>query len=482
MDNGEFYIYKMIDYDAIMDLVHKLFYCQRKLFDEVRDDLKQAPVKKDVSSWKHCYEAMGDFILQTPSFLQYHQHHAGLMYDTTEGCKLDQQNIIGSTEYLQRSLPLQSFGNNDRSQRVSSEGMIYDEDQEKKGWLPSIFKKGGKYVASGTYGCVFSPPIKCTVHKTRFANKLYDPRHKVGKVFSHAADAVDEKILIEKIRKIDPKHEWTVPMHLYCSVKHFAPKDEKNRCPLLSEDVSRTKVYPQLIYEKGGKDLYKWVKKAIIEDWSVVKKRNLFVKMCENLRPVLVGLKKLNDAHLLHADIKPGNMLFDGKKMYVIDFGLMRTSKNFYTFENRHLLKHNYLYYPPEFKIFAYSQQSSDTSFHFKKYLENYGFNHKQEMASKYDSIKKTYSIMLDSLKEKGKGSKQLNVNNLGRIFNKSVDRVDVYSLGMTLYDLYRKLVVENTEYTIKMKFLIEQMILIDFRKRLDWDTVIRIYDKIHST
>lgn len=158
MDNGEFYIYKMIGYDAMMDLVHKLFYCQQKLFDEVRDDMKQAPVKKDVSSWKRCYEDMGDFILQTPSFLQYHQHHAGLMYDTTEGCKQEQQNII-TTEYLQRSLPQQGVGNNDRS-RVSSEGVIYEEDQEKKGWLPSIFKRGGKYVASGTYGCVFSPPVK----------------------------------------------------------------------------------------------------------------------------------------------------------------------------------------------------------------------------------------------------------------------------------------------------------------------------------
>ena len=65
------------------------------------------------------------------------------------------------------------------------------------------------YIAEGSYGCVFSPPLKCL-------NKKKTTASQAGKIFNNRDSMEEEKELAEKINKIDPKGKWTVPYYGSC--------------------------------------------------------------------------------------------------------------------------------------------------------------------------------------------------------------------------------------------------------------------------
>ena len=100
------------------------------------------------------------------------------------------------------------------------------------------------YVAEGTYGCVFAPPLKCE-KKTK--------QTQVGKIFQNKATMEEEKVLAEKIHKLDKKGKWTVPYFGNCTtnIKNASITDNVNDCNWITKYTTNVE---QLIYQNGGMD------------------------------------------------------------------------------------------------------------------------------------------------------------------------------------------------------------------------------------
>ena len=198
---------------------------------------------------------------------------------------------------------------------------------------------GGKFIASGSYGCAFKKPVKCK-------NEANTVNNGVGKVFGRPEFADSEKVIMSKIKKIDPKFTWTLPLLHSCTVDKFKQSDDPDLCDHVVKDI---RSYPQLIFKDGGVDLQAIIRKT--HQLTQDRKRKLFLSIFQSMVPVLHGLANLSDSNLIHLDLKPSNLLFDGKKLVVIDFGLLTNSTELYNKSKLSLLSYDYPYYPPEFKL-----------------------------------------------------------------------------------------------------------------------------------
>jgi hypothetical protein len=415
---------------------------------------------------KQCYYNYTNehFRINIPYFFNFGVHSTNVILET-----INKPQCASILPPIRRA---QEQENQYYSSQVSAEG-IKDEPKRK-----TFSLWGGKYIASGAYGCVTNPPVKCMHHSKRSSNPIYDPETKIGKVFERSSSANDEKAMQEIIQTIDPKGKWTLPMHMLCLVRDFSVKDEKHKCHLLQGSADKKgKFYHQLIYENGGKDLWKWAKMANNEKWSAVRKRNLFIKMCRALRPIFVGLNDLHKHKYLHMDLKPPNMLFDGKKLFVIDFGLMDKTEQVYALDNKHMthiLKYDYPYYPPEFKIFAHHKESRSSDWHFIKFIHNFGYDsYHAKHNPRLDNVKKQYDMFFKKLLQNGR----FNESKLQKTFSQQTSKIDIYSLGESFLELYKKLVTEDTLFTIQMKHLLKRMVDVDCTTRPTWEAIINMYD-----
>ena len=210
---------------------------------------------------------------------------------------------------------------------------------------------GGAFINSGTYGCAFSPPLKCkknTFHAYPRDNDTFVSKV-IGKVFSDANAFSAELAEIERIDRFDPSHIFTVPFLGNCKThkNSFKPSDETPKC---HRHLTPTRaIYNQLMYEYGGYDLATLYEKPANQ--SIV-----IDDLVRAYLPILEGILRMQTAGYAHADIKPPNMLIDPTatqqtlKLYLIDFGLLTPLKDLKI--QFFLHEHHYPYYPPEFRIF----------------------------------------------------------------------------------------------------------------------------------
>jgi len=204
---------------------------------------------------------------------------------------------------------------------------------------------GDKYVAEGTYGCVFEPPIKCRPESVTYEVSK-DPAA-VGKIFKSSSAFTKEREEAQRINKLDPKHVFTVPYKGACTVLRTAFNDaELNKCRLLQG--STMPYFSELIYKNGGYHLTSLYR----PEKGKVAPKVVFDDLIKRSLPVLEGLATLLKKGFVHVDIKPDNMLYEpkSKKMYLIDFGMICTRQEVKTMYHLHV--HRYPYYPPEFKTF----------------------------------------------------------------------------------------------------------------------------------
>ena len=105
------------------------------------------------------------------------------------------------------------------------------------------------YIAEGTYGCVFSPHLKCE----KSTNNT-----QAGKIFRTKSSMREEKKLAEKIKKIDNKGKWTVPYFGNCTtdIRKASISDNVNNCGWINRYTTEVE---QLIYQNGGIDLHQLV-------------------------------------------------------------------------------------------------------------------------------------------------------------------------------------------------------------------------------
>ena len=285
------------------------------------------------------------------------------------------------------------------------------------------------YIAEGTYGCVFTPPLKCE-KKTN--------KSQIGKIFQNKATMEEEKVLAEKIHNLDKEGKWTVRYFGDCivNIQNIQENNDINKCNLI--DLKTATDIHQLIYNNGGIDLDKLINNNL---------NNFYIDdLIELFLPLLKGLVVLNNQKLIHCDIKPSNILYNSElnKLYIIDFGLLTAYNEIGTIEKDYLLEHSYPYFPPEFKIYS-KLILHESNINILDILCNYNFYNKKtyiDFMSQFIDIPTEINLLI----AKSSQNKDL----FKEKFNKEyVSKIDVYSLGMTFIEIIYNI---SKKHSIKSK------------------------------
>lgn len=267
---------------------------------------------------------------------------------------------------------------------------------------------GGKFLGKGTYGCVFDPPLLCDGETKR--------REGVGKVFSVETHAAEDEYSSNKFKSIDKKSKYTIPVVSKCKVPIENTKyvqDEFHKCD------KKGKLYYQLILKEKGTELEAQVKTNIV---SVTFSDYLdgFINLAE-------GLVLFSKHQYCHRDIKLSNIIMTDKPhtLKYIDYGLSCAYKDVYDIEHSDFaLKYDYPYFPPEFKHY-YLHQTSKKGMSKTDLVRKVRANYIQ-YKSKFSDIGLDLKTMLTDYES------ELN-NDLSKDIVKNTNKVDVFSLGMSL-------------------------------------------------
>lgn len=303
------------------------------------------------------------------------------------------------------------------------------------------------FISSGSYGCIFKPYVKCANRQVKLRDK-----NVIGKIFENDEDLEKEREKVMMVQVLDPKHEFTLPFYGECDVTTFSKYNAADKCEHIDsfDDPSPRK---QLLYAYGGKDLLKYMEQNTNTGYKSVLKAFI---------PIIEGVNILNNHKISHLDIKPDNIVYDGNRLYLIDFGMLSPTSKIYKL--KYILDHDYPFFPPEFKCSVHNNFKTFVdrfyeNFHFKIMLSKRSVDIQSIMTN---TIGYTEHEQLEDLKALFKSQKRYST------------KVDVYALGIVLTLLYQWSKYDNTE----LRALIKQMIRFDPNKRVSIKQVASQYSK----
>jgi serine/threonine protein kinase len=330
---------------------------------------------------------------------------------------------------------------------------------------------GGKYLGRGTAGCIFKPHLKCIT--------LSNQKNSVGKVFDDEDEYNNELDMARIMQRIDTKNEFSIPIIASCDgIHYYRHNDEVSKCKLLNLNNPPSS-YKQIIYKYGGQSL---------EQIMTNGKRNgsitNFCKLFLAFKPILLGIQKFNNRdpspNVVHLDIKPHNIMLLRSKLYLIDYGLLSAHDEIYQTNRTQILSSDYPWYPPEFKAYVF-QKTGEYDKLFKRINDNF--------VNVDPVIGKTIITVLKMTPKKdfeafynSKTAKKQYIN--------YANKIDVYSLGIVLLQLYLWSNYHRKQYTRPSKYntikghvieLIKGMIQFDPRQRMSIEEVINKYNQIEA-
>lgn len=354
--------------------------------------------------------------------------------------------------------------------------------------------KGGKYLGKGTYGCVYSPPVKCN-HNLQQENHAVI-HNNVGKIFFNKEDAEDEyEVTMKYVNTIDPEGLFTNKFLKKCDVKkeHYEQllgnfgKDKADivRECRVHEDTT------QLIYEHKGDSLSSFIDSTTIVPYE-------YMKLYYYLLPIIQGLVTMESHRIMHRDIKPDNIIRTENKILFIDFGLAIDYESAFEVTENYVLRHDYIYYPPEFTVREhYFEKDKHSS---ENYIENITlqclkkyrkvkFNiidlERNDIHNEIKSFYKKISKKIEKLYIKNNALTQKDINE--SVFSKFACKVDIFSFGMVLLEIFNLCITKeslkryqpNEQFKEDMKSLIRECIKMDPYKRITTDELHKKYTKI---
>lgn len=342
-----------------------------------------------------------------------------------------------------------------------------------------------KYLSHGTYGCVIRPAIGC--------NKRLD-NNNVSKLFSKRSEMEIEMEEHSKINKIiDPKNIFTLKLKEKCSVEsERIDYNELTKCKNLKKVE---KDIPQIVYEYGGYDLLHIPKHIGFEELFIASK-SLFK-----------GLVIMEQKHYAHLDIKPANMVYNNqnKKLALIDFGLAKIVKGFYSdMDNRKMIQHPYAYYPPEFSVLVdYWSVDKETFLNnindrtrinrtnSKKLLHNiqYIIKTPKNISNELNILLYSFEMNHRNYMEELAAFFEYATSNpkIDHVLNDFVNRIDVYMIGSTLLQVLNTCIyyktteisTTNCDFYIDVLKLFHNMVHISPAKRYTPQQCLNEYKRI---
>ena len=197
------------------------------------------------------------------------------------------------------------------------------------------FLSGGKLIAEGGYGCVFSPGINC--NGTTMKTKKY-----VSKIQRYDSSARNEIKIGKKLEELSGFEDHFVPVLKHCEIDIANIEDkEKDKCTIFKKSKTKDFVVMKLQYIEGEDFM----------DYLINQKNS--VQLVSNIilsfNHLLKSLTMLESKFIVHYDLKGTNILFNVNKEIplLIDFGL---SVNILTITNEKL-KNIFYVYAPEYYI-----------------------------------------------------------------------------------------------------------------------------------
>ena len=327
---------------------------------------------------------------------------------------------------------------------------------------------GGESLGEGTYGCVISSGVTNTKGSSRCA-KLKNHQYKVAKIFIEFDRALEEYRELDKLQHIKDIDKYAILPKDMCafSFSELSPEDRRQLeadCPKIRDakqhgiQIEDYDSFGQLFYAEKGVTLSSyWRNQTNVDVDALI---NHFVHLSK-------GIEAFVNNKFIHYDIKPGNIIVtdtDSTAKF-IDFGL---SMSFEDFANRigpEMAK--YPYWPPE--VYYNIPLSSDYHYHRIDYGRNDTANAMNRLKkvfkpeSQYfdEEAKLIDNVLLEAEKvvkelptpkEKDQRlidpffrkpgakeplfTKDQSVSILTNIYQPMLERIDVFSLGVTLKNI----------------------------------------------
>ena len=193
-----------------------------------------------------------------------------------------------------------------------------------------IKQKGGKVIASGGFGCVFDPALKCYTGVTNNDNR----DNKISKLMTtkHAEDEFKQIQKYNNLLKIIPNYEnyFLLSNFELCKPAKLTKEDLKGyqkKCKALKKKGINVKNINQSLDKimsinmpNGGIDVEKFVEQYFVASSNIIRLNNSLIDLLVN------GIIPMNKLNVYHCDIKDGNVLVDiretGLQSRLIDWGL----------------------------------------------------------------------------------------------------------------------------------------------------------------
>jgi serine/threonine protein kinase len=331
-------------------------------------------------------------------------------------------------------------------------------------------KQGGKVLASGGFGCVFKPALKCIGKATRDKNKI-------SKLMTnkHAKEEYDELLYVNnKLKTIpDYKNYFLIDDFTLCKPSKLTKDDLKNyrECGALEkEGITKKTINNQLDKLLAINMPYGGI---TLEDFTINNKNYAqLIKLNNKLLELLKnGILEMNKKHVYHSDIKASNILIllqdvgdnvENMKVRLIDWSL---TVEYIPFKNNKFpnnWKNRPLQFNVPFSIILFTDLFFDS---YSKFLDKNGPSSGKKHELLFEFIKNYLYLWM---KERGQGHYKYINKIMYMLFKYDETLIDEYANNQNLKhdnnDNNLKKFIE-TNYTLPciINYLVE--ILIHYTK-----------------
>jgi len=181
---------------------------------------------------------------------------------------------------------------------------------------------GGKIIASGSYGCVFYPTLKCYEKqntKNNEVSKLMERRHAIKEFY--ISNSI--KNIVQRI----PRYKnYFIFSDNFCSIKNLTPQDlvNFNTCSIFVNHGITKETLPSVLdnfvilnQPYAGVEISDFITKNI-------NRMSKFI--IASIQLLVKGIMPMNNLGVYHFDLKSNNILINKSGLKIIDWGLSQIS------------------------------------------------------------------------------------------------------------------------------------------------------------